>query len=115
MCAQRYGEKEIEKDKEIEKEIEIVSLSEPPTRTKRFKPPTHEEVQAYCQERGNHVDVERFIDYYTSNGWKVGRNTMKDWKAAVRTWERSGTRGKTNTGFETGNPFLEMLNEERMR
>ena len=60
-----------------------------PTRT-RFTPPAREEVQAYCVERKNNVDVERFIDYYTSNGWMVGKNKMKDWKAAVRTWERNG-------------------------
>ena len=51
--------------------------------------PTLDEVKAYCNERNNRVDPERFIDYYTSNGWKVGKNPMKDWKAAVRTWERS--------------------------
>ena len=56
---------------------------------KRFTAPTIEDVKAYCNERGNRVDPERFIDYYTSNGWKVGKNPMKDWKAAVRTWERS--------------------------
>ena len=56
---------------------------------KRFTAPTIEDVKAYCKERGNRVDPERFIDYYTSNGWKVGKNPMKDWKAAVRTWERS--------------------------
>ena len=55
----------------------------------RFAPPTLEEVRAYCQERMNTVDPERFFDYYTSNGWKVGKNPMKDWKAAVRSWERS--------------------------
>ena len=53
------------------------------------KYPTLDEVKAYCNERNNRVDPERFIDYYTANGWKVGKNTMKDWKAAVRTWERS--------------------------
>ena len=56
---------------------------------KRFAPPTLEEVKAYCIERGNSVDAQRFIDYYTSNGWKVGKNPMKDWKAAVRNWERA--------------------------
>lgn len=56
------------------------------------KHPTIEEVKAYCQERGNQVDPERFIDYYTANGWKVGKNPMKDWKAAVRTWERSESK-----------------------
>lgn len=55
----------------------------------RFTPPTLDEVKAYCSERNNNVDAQRFIDYYTANGWKVGRNSMKDWKAAVRTWERS--------------------------
>ena len=59
------------------------------TARSRFTPPTLEEVQAYCEERGNAVDAQRFIDYYTANGWKVGKNSMKDWKAAVRTWERS--------------------------
>ena len=58
-----------------------------------FKPPTHEEVKAYCTERNNNVDPDRFINFYTSNGWKVGKNSMKDWKAAVRTWEKnSGVR-----------------------
>ena len=64
----------------------------------RFTPPTLEQVIDYCNERQNGVDPERFIDYYTSNGWKVGKNPMKDWKAAVRTWERSESakpHGKT--------------------
>lgn len=56
----------------------------------RFTPPTVEEVRAYCIERRNSVDAQRFVDYYTANGWKVGRNSMKDWKATVRTWERNG-------------------------
>jgi hypothetical protein len=54
-----------------------------------FKPPTLEEVQAYCKERNNKVDAERWINHYTSNGWMVGKVKMKDWKAAVRTWEKS--------------------------
>jgi hypothetical protein len=58
----------------------------------KSKHPTIEDVKAYCQERGNRVDPERFIDYYTANGWKVGKNPMKDWKAAVRTWERSESK-----------------------
>lgn len=64
-------------------------------RTLRFTPPTLEEVKNYCKERNNNVDAERFIDYYTSNGWKVGKNSMKDWKAAIRTWERSNTKETT--------------------
>lgn len=55
----------------------------------RFTPPTLEEVTAYCRERGNNIDPQHFIDYYQMNGWKVGGKTpMKDWKAAVRTWEQ---------------------------
>ena len=55
---------------------------------RRFTPPTLEEVKAYCQERRNGIDPERFIDFYQSKGWKIGSNPMKDWKAAVRTWEK---------------------------
>ena len=57
--------------------------------SKRFVPPTPEEVNAYCQERHNGIDGSEFCDFYTSKGWKIGKNPMKDWKAAVRTWERS--------------------------
>ena len=53
---------------------------------KRFVPPTIEEVQSYCSENKYEVDPIRFVDYYTANGWMVGKNHMKDWKAAVRTW-----------------------------
>lgn len=53
----------------------------------RFTPPTPEQVAEYCRERKNTVDPNKFFDYYTANGWKVGKNSMKDWKAAVRTWE----------------------------
>lgn len=60
------------------------------TRTqKKFICPSITEVGAYCIERGNEVDPQRFHDHYTSNGWMVGKNKMKDWKAAVRTWEKS--------------------------
>lgn len=55
---------------------------------KNFTIPMLEEVQAYCKERNNTVDPIKFVDYYTANGWKVGKNPMKDWRAAVRTWER---------------------------
>lgn len=75
------AEKEIEKEKE--KEIDT------PKGVCRFAPPTIEEVTAYCRERGNKVDPQKFTDFYTMKGWMVGKNKMKDWKAAVRTWERS--------------------------
>jgi hypothetical protein len=58
------------------------------TSKRRFVPPTLDEVKAYCAERNNTVDPETFIDFYTSKGWMVGKNAMKDWKAAVRGWEQ---------------------------
>lgn len=54
---------------------------------KRFTPPTVDDVRSYCSERKNTVDPQRWFDYYSANGWMVGKNHMKDWKAAVRTWE----------------------------
>ena len=54
---------------------------------KAFKEPTIEEVDIYCKERKNTVNPQKFIDFYKSKGWMVGKNKMKDWKACVRTWE----------------------------
>ena len=54
---------------------------------KRFIPPSVEEVKAYCTERKNGIDPQAFVDYYTARDWYIGKNKMKDWKAAVRTWE----------------------------
>ena len=66
---------------------------------KPFNPPTVEEVREYCTERGNTVDPEAFIDFYESKGWMIGKNKMKDWKAAVRTWEQGDKRkGVRNSG-----------------
>lgn len=56
---------------------------------KRFTKPTLEDVRAYCQERNNNVDAEKWYNHYEAVGWKVGKNPMKDWKAAVRTWEKN--------------------------
>ena len=64
---------------------------DPPSSTgagKRFLPPTVNEVRTYCSERENNVDPEAFYDFYVSVGWRVGSKPMKDWQAAVRTWER---------------------------
>ena len=90
------NENEIENEGEKEYEYEIENenecyIGEPaaPQRATRFSPPTLEEVAAYCVARGNNVDPHRWYDHYTSNGWLVGKNKMKDWRAAVRTWERS--------------------------
>ena len=73
---------------EIEKEIHS-SAKSTTTKRKRFEKPTLSQITQYCLERNNNVNAEQFYDYYESNGWKVGKNAMKDWKAAVRTWEKN--------------------------
>lgn len=73
------------KNKMLERNVPVSN-----TKKKRFVKPTVEEVKQYCIERNNCVNAEQFYDYYESNGWKVGKNSMKDWKACVRTWERNG-------------------------
>lgn len=75
-------------DKEYKNEIKGDEV--PPTPQKaprRFTPPSVEEVAAYCRERGNSVSPQRFVDFYAAKGWRVGSAAMKDWRAAVRTWE----------------------------
>lgn len=74
--------------------------SQPVPKRKNFIPPSVEEVKAYCIERQNNVDAEAFVDFYESKGWMVGKNKMKDWKAAVRTWEK-GNKAKQPIRQET--------------
>ena len=87
------------KEKEKEKEKEISPLNPPRGKRERFTPPTVEDVAAYCLERKNGIDPEEFVSFYASKGWKVGSSPMRDWKAAVRTWEKK--RAKTE-GPEPG-------------
>jgi hypothetical protein len=63
-----------------------------------FTKPTLDDIRAYCQQRGNRVDAEAWLAHYEANGWRVGRNPMKDWRAAVRTWEHNnvGNKPKAN-------------------
>jgi hypothetical protein len=82
------------KDKQIESKTEgnvnvNVNDNDNVNVNKRFIIPSLQEVSNYCLERNKGVDAEKFINYYTSNGWLVGKNKMKDWKACVRTWEKS--------------------------
>ena len=93
----RTPPKEKDKDKDKDKDISF-----PPDGVKdsaRAHRPTVEEVEAYCRERGNSVDAERFVDFYASKGWKVGNQPMKDWKACVRTWERREDKPKQTGRF----------------
>ena len=81
-------EKEEEYDKEYNNEVKGDEVPPtPPKAQKRFTAPTVEEVAAYCRERGNRVEAQRFVDFYTAKGWRVGSSPMKDWRAAVRNWE----------------------------
>lgn len=80
----------------------IDTSDSPKTSLKRFKKPTTEEIQSYCTERKNNVDSMKFFNFYESNGWKVGKNAMKDWKASIRTWE-SNSINKSNTDSKIGN------------
>lgn len=106
---------EIEKELEIEKEIELdTKANKSPTKAKRFVKPTLSEIEQYCIERNNNVNAEQFYDYYESNGWKVGKNSMKDWKACVRTWERNGYDKpikKKNNKQDTLNDMRDLMNE----
>ncbi len=101
-------------EKELDKELELDNKESKPKKT-HFVPPTVEEDKAYCDERGNDVDPEKFVAYYTSNGWRVGRNPMKDYKAAIRTWEKN-SYGKpvnhTSNNFRSGgNEFTALLEQ----
>lgn len=103
---------ELEIEKKIEKEID--SSASTTTKRKRFEKPTLSEIEQYCIERNNNVNAEQFFDYYESNGWKVGKNSMKDWKAAVRTWERSEYRKPTvkkNSKEDAINVVKELMEE----
>lgn len=88
-----------EKIKCLEKEIEMLKNKKKDSKKSatRFTPPTAEEVRDYCQERNNNVDAERFVDFYAAKGWKIGNSPMKDWKAAVRTWEKRDADNKPKT------------------
>ena len=72
-----------------DKDKDIVKVK---AKVKRFVKPTIEDIFNYCSERENNVDCRKFFDYYESNGWKVGKNPMKDWKASIRTWEKNTTQ-----------------------
>lgn len=72
---------------------------------KKFKKPTTEEIQQYCKEKNYKLDAQYFYDYYESNGWKVGKNPMKDWQATIRTWCSRNNGNKKKSAIE------EWLNE----
>lgn len=96
---------EIENDKDNDNDNDNERIV---PRIVKFIPPSVEEVQTYCDERMNGIDAEEFVDFYTSKGWMVGKTKMKDWKASVRTWEKSNK--KTGNKKSDTNVFDEWRN-----
>lgn len=100
QCESNMSNQEIEIDIELdkEKEIEIDKNKKSNKSTKGdFVKPTVNEIEEYCKERNNSVSADTFYDFYESKGWMVGKNKMKNWKAAVRTWERNRDGGKNES------------------
>jgi len=100
----------IQSESESESEKEDTRADKP----RRFTRPTVEEIRAFCHERRSSVDAQRFFDFYEAKGWRVGNQPMKDWKAAVRTWE-SRDNAKPNNQFgivskKGGKPAIEQNN-----
>ena len=94
-----------------EEEYKNIRIKEYNKRETKFTPPTLEEVRDYCQERRNGIDPGSFIDFYQSKGWKVGNQSMKDWKACIRTWENK--RKKENEkGYISGHYDFDKLEKE---
>ena len=93
----------------VKQELRVKSLelrdnsldTEKETKRKRFTPPTVSEVSDYCKERGSNIDPEQFVDFYAAKGWKIGNQPMKDWRAAVRTWEKRERRNGYDPGMYT--------------
>lgn len=99
------GSHNIKKEKKDKKEKESRA------KTSVFTPPTLAQVEEYCRQRGNRVDADRFVDFYQSKGWMVGKNKMKDWQSAIRRWETSEktspTTNKPNIANYTNNTDYE--------
>ena len=104
----------IEEEEEDKEEVEEVpTVPKKREARKRFSPPSAAEVREYCRERENAVDAESFVDFYAAKGWKVGNAPMKDWKAAVRTWEKRESRAAPRRGaFDANDYLLGIIGEE---
>lgn len=96
QCNETEEDKNKSKSRNKNKESEA---DKPPARH-RFIPPTVNDVRAYCKDCGYSIDPERFVDFYTSNGWRVGKNPMRDWKAKVREWASRESQEKPATVAE---------------
>ena len=104
-------DKDVDKDVEEKENIAKEKVAKAPT----FKKPTLDEVKAYCQERNNGVDAEKWMDHYTANGWKVGKNPMRDWKATVRTWERLEVKKPTENKTSEPIKLMDFIDQMERR
>lgn len=105
-------EKELELDKEKDKDKDLKNKDM--SKSKRFVPPTKKQIEAYCNESGYQIDAEKFIDYYESKGWLVGKSKMKSWEAAVRNWNRNNKQyyQQQKPKSKTGSRILDLMEEE---
>lgn len=111
-----YTQDSIGKDSKGEdsqgKGIVAATAADTPTRRKKFVPPTVEEVAAYCAEAGySTINPEAFVDYYEARGWKIGSQSMKDWRATVRNWARRDAEKQTQAAELDRDPMLAFLDK----
>lgn len=88
-----------------------INMGDIPKKAKNFVKPTVSEVTEYCTNRGNKIDAQHFIDYYDARGWKLGKNSIKDWKACIRTWERN----KFNSNNPVANVYTSDKSNEKLQ
>ena len=105
-----YKEKEIDKENKKENTILISPVVNTETARAIFLPPTISEVKEYCEKRKNGITPEQFVNFYQSKGWMIGKNKMKDWKAAVRTWEIQNRKNNGNNQTSDNSKFRDSKN-----
>ena len=105
-----YKEKEIDKENKKENTILIPPVVNTKTARAIFLPPTISEVKEYCEKRKNGISPEQFVNFYQSKGWMIGKNKMKDWKAAVRTWETQNKKNNGNNQTSDNSKFRDSKN-----
>jgi DNA-binding transcriptional ArsR family regulator len=88
------------------------NIKEKINKKEKFVKPTLEELQNYINEKKLNVNAEHFIDYYEANGWKVGKNPMKDWKATIRNWHRRNEEFKKPTLPKKEEPVPDWFDKE---
>lgn len=101
-----------QKNKENNTSNNITSNKKEIYKERKFKKPTLIEVEEYCKERNNEVDPQKFIDFYESKGWLVGKSPMKDWKACIRTWEQRSATRSTPKWFNEDSQTQELSKED---